>query len=170
MIVRLLNLDEERDLFIEAYNWRYDAPRWFQECLDIWKETLEDYLENAKDELHYGVWDDEVFVAVIRLIQDASGLFNIHLSVRRGTDWNVLLAAGNCLREFLRSVGVSGTYGYLPVINKSISKLYQCLGFSDTGIRVFKGVVHGRLMEWQHYLLVLNPRKVYYGIQDQNNY
>jgi hypothetical protein len=160
-MIRLLNIETERDLFIEAYNWRYEAPRWFQECLDIWKETLEDYLENSKDELHYGVWDGEVLIAVIRLIQDVPGLFNIHLSVRKGTDWNVLLAAGNCLRDFLFSAGIQGAYGYLPVINKSISKLYECLGFTDSGIRVFKGIVHGRLMEWKHYF-ILNPRKVNY--------
>jgi hypothetical protein len=152
--LRLLDIDKDRELFIEAYNWRNRAPRWFRECLNIWKESLEEYLENAVTEFHYGVWVDGEFQASIRLIETVPRIFNIHLYARRGVNLEDLYVSGVTLRDFLVKQGIAGFYGYLPIINKGISHLYECLGFEDTGIRVFKGVIRGRVVEWKHYALV----------------
>jgi hypothetical protein len=149
LIVRLLDSDTDRDLLIEAWHFRDTAPRWFRECLDIFKETKEEYLENSRDELHFGVIDDQL-LAVIRLIPEKQGMWNIHLSARKGTAPEVLLAAGLNVRERMVKHGAS-FYGYLPERNKTIGLLYEALGFVDSGLRIYKGVVHGKVVCWKHY-------------------
>jgi len=72
----------------------------------------------------------------------------------KGIDFEALYVASCTLRDFLFKQGHICIYGYLPTINRGISRLYECLGFTDTGIRVFKGIVHGKLVEWKHYAIV----------------
>lgn len=155
--LRLLDVDKDKDLLIEAYDWRLTAPAWFRKCLDIFKETKEEYLENAKDEMHFGVFEDEEMKAVIRLVQDRPGVLNIHLSAKKGADIEMILAAGETLRDLLFEKGVQSFFGYLPTLNKGISKLYEALGFHDTGIRVYKGQIHNKVVCFRHYFLA-NPR------------
>lgn len=153
--VQLLSSDKDKDLLIDAYRWRETSPSWFQECLEIWKESLEDYLESSVNELHYGVWHEGQFIAAIRLVPDQMDfVYNLHLNVKKGTDPEVLYVASCTLRDFLFSQGRIYIYGYLPTFNRGISKLYECLGFTDTGIRIFKGMVRGKLVEWKHYAIV----------------
>lgn len=152
--VQLLDAVEDRDRLVEAYNWRETAPRWFRECLDVWKESLEEYLNSAADELHYGIWGGEEMLATVRLIPcEPAGTYNIHLNAKKGIDFEALFVGACTLRDFVFKQGKVHVYGYLPSINRGISQLYECLGFVDSGIRVFKGVVHGKVIEWKHYVI-----------------
>jgi hypothetical protein len=153
IIVRLLDGDADRDLLIEAWHFRDTAPRWFRECLDIFKETKDEYLENAKGELHFGVFEDDRLDAVIRLIPEKPTVWNIHLSARKGIALETLLAAGVNVRERMLKHDAS-FYGYLPERNKGISRLYEALGFVDSGLRLYKGVVHGKVVAWKHFILL----------------
>lgn len=156
MIVRLLDSDKDRDLLIEAWHFRDTAPRWFRECLDIFKETLGEYLENSRDEFHFGVFDERL-LAVVRLIPETPGVWNIHLSARKGTPVEVLLAAGLNIKERMFEHGAS-FYGYIYHRNRTICRLYESLGFEDSGLRVYKGQIRNKVVEWVHYVL-LNPEK-----------
>lgn len=150
---RLLDTESDVLLFEEAFRWRDTAPKWFQKCMDVWKESFDEYMENRKDELHYGMFEgDEVF-AVLRLIQSQPGWFNLHLSARRGADWEKILQVTATLRDWIFDQKILGCYGYIPTINRGICQLYESLGFVDTGIKVFKGVVHGKLVCWKHYAI-----------------
>lgn len=152
-MIRLLDPEKDMDLLREAWDWRDDAPRWFQESLAIDKESWDDFVSGSKDEWHYGIFSDGL-MAVVRLIQSSPRVFNIHLSARRKTDFEVLLTAGKSIRDYLFDKGVLGFYGYLPTVNRGVSKLYEELGFTDTGIRVFKGQIRGRVGELKHYALL----------------
>ena len=68
IIVRLLDSETDRDLLIEAWHFRDTAPRWFRECLDIFKETKEEYLASAGEEFHFGAFEDDRLLMVVRMI------------------------------------------------------------------------------------------------------
>lgn len=156
-MIRLLDSEKDRDVLVEAWNWRESAPKWFRESLEIFKESKEEYLEAAPRELHFGVFAENEATAVIRLVEEKPWVFCIHLSARRKTDFNLVLEAGLALRDYLFSQGVQSFYGWLPTVNRGVSKLYESLGFSDTGIRVFKGTIRGKTGVFRHYALV-NPK------------
>lgn len=151
--LQLLDAEKDRDLLIEAYDWRLTAPAWFRKCLDIFKETKDEYLESAKGELHFGVFEEDEMKAVIRLAQEKPGVLNIHLSAKRGTNPEMLLAAGETLRDRLFAEGVQSFYGWIPTLNKGVCHLYEALGFHDTGLRIWKGVIHGKVVCFKHYAL-----------------
>lgn len=150
MNIRLLHPEKDKDVLTEAWNWREGSPKWFQESLDIFKETFEDYMKSVPNELHYGVFDESP-MAVIRLIETEPYIFNIHLAARRGADFEALVQAGTSIRDYLFDNGVKGFFGWLPSVNRGVSKLYKALGFQDTGLRIFKGRIHGRTIEFIHY-------------------
>jgi hypothetical protein len=150
--VRLLDSEQDKDFLIEAWHFKDTAPRWFRECLDIFKETIDEYLESARDEFHFGVFDDEGLAATVRLIPERPTIWNLHLYARKGASLDILLAAGIDIRERMLPHGAT-FYGYLPVRNKGVSWLYEALGFVDSGLRLYKGVVHGKVVEWKHYIM-----------------
>jgi hypothetical protein len=156
MEVRLLNLEKDLDIVQEAWTWADTAPRWFRETLAITKESWEEYLANFPNELHYGVFVEDQPTAIIRLIEAAPFIFNLHLSAKRKTDFRVLVEAGLNLRDHLFEHGIIGFYGHLPVMNRSVSKLYEALGFEDTGVRSVDGQIRGKDVEWKQYG-ILNP-------------
>jgi len=150
MLVRLLDVEKDGRVFKEAWEWSRSAPKWFLDTLDVWKETFEEQMDAAKNELHYGVFVADQATAVVRLIEAFPWVFNIHLAARRRTPLETLVEAGSKLRDFLYSQGVQGFYGYIPAQNRGIIRLYEALGFRDSGIRCFKGATHGRVIEWKH--------------------
>jgi hypothetical protein len=150
MLIRLLDIEKDASVFREAWDWAREAPRWFRDAMDVWKETFEEQMEAARNELHYGVFLDDEPAAVIRLIEAWPWVFNIHLSARRRTPLDVLVEAGSTLRDFLFAQGVKGFYGYIPTQNRGVIRLYEALGFFDSGVRCFKGMTHGRVIEWKH--------------------
>lgn len=151
--VRSIDPYAEQALLIEAWHWRDESPDWFRACYEIWKETFEEYLAASYDELHIGVWDDGVLTAVVRMIPEKKGFFALHLSAKHGTNPDNLTAACLQIKEMMFDHGVQ-FYGYLPTIHRSVAKIYEALGFWDTGIRIYKGIVKGKLICWRHYLII----------------
>lgn len=148
--IRLLDVEKDKDVLTEAWSWRDDAPKWFRESLDIFKETFDEYMNAVPSELHYGVFDERA-IAVIRLIEAEPYVFNIHLSARRGAEFDTLVVAGAALRDYLFENGVKGFFGWLPTINRGVARLYRSLGFTDTGLRIYKGQIHGKTVEFVQY-------------------
>lgn len=151
--IRLLNPQNDLPLFREAWNWRYQAPKWFQESLEIFKESWDEHVIRISTELHYGIFIDENLVAVVRLTETYPHIFNIDLSAKRKTSPQILLQAGSSIRDFLFDQGVKGFYGWLPVQNRGVAWLYRSLGFFDTGEKIYKGRIHGKLAELIRYAM-----------------
>lgn len=155
-MIRLLNIDNDLELFREAWSWRYAAPKWFQEALDIFKETFEEYLEAIPNELHYGVFIEGEISAIVRLVEIGPRVFNTHLYAKRKTDFGMLLEACQAIRDHLFAQGAIAYIGWIPSNNRSIARLYENLGLRETGMRCFKGTIRGRLAEFRHYCCI-NP-------------
>jgi len=153
MIVRLLDSDADQNLLVEAWHFRDTAPRWFRECLEIFKESFDEYLLNARNEFHFGAFDEERLFAVVRMIPTKTGTWNIHLSARKGTSFEELVATGLEVRRRMYPNGAS-FYGWLPERNRTIGKLYEAIGFVDSGVRMYKGIVHGKTVCWRHFWLI----------------
>lgn len=152
-MIRLLDAQKDIELHREAWSWREGSPAWFRESLDIFKETFEEYIENIPNELHYGIFDGEL-IAIVRLIETEPYIMNIHLSAKRNTDLNVLVESGKAIRDHLINSNVKGFFGWLPKMNRSVRSLYFALGFTDSGVRCFKGKIRGRLAEFRQYVFV----------------
>lgn len=152
--IRLLNIDKDMDVIKTAWGWRDTAPRWFRELLDVYKEPWSEYVENFPNELHYGVFTDGEPQAIVRLIEAHPWIYNLHLSAKRKTNFGVLVQAGLSLRDYLFDQGIHGFYGNIATINRGVCKLYEALGFIDTGRRTVKGTIHGKDVVWKQYSLV----------------
>lgn len=155
-MIRLLDHEKDMPVLEEAWNWRNSAPQWFRDSLDIFKESWEEFLVAVPDELHYGIFVDEKPTAVVRLIEAYPAVYNIHLSAKRKTDFNIILDYGLRLRNFLFENEVKGMYGWIVKENRGVCHLYEQLGFTDTGIRCYKGMIGNRLGEFRHYAII-NP-------------
>lgn len=151
--VRSIDPKTEQALLIEAWHWRDDAPLWYRLCHDVWKESYEEFLAASVDEIHFGVWKDEELIATVRMIPEKKGFFALHLAAKQGIDPQELTAACMKIKELMFDHGVQ-FYGYLPTIHRSVAKIYEALGFWDTGVRIYKGVVHGKVVCWRHYLII----------------
>jgi hypothetical protein len=137
--IRLLDAKDDLNVHEAAWRWLDDTPRWFRESSALFKESWDDYLSHIPKELHYGVFVDREPSAIIRLIEDLPWVFQLHLSAKRKTDPMVILQAGTALRDFLFAKGVKAFYGFIAKQNRGVRKLYEGLGFADTGVRCFKG-------------------------------
>lgn len=146
-----IRLITDEKILATAYSWADDSPSWFRETLDIWKETLAEYIKASKNEFNYGVFIDDEVVAVVRLVEYQPFVFNLHLYVKRGADFEVLLQAGRSLRDYLKDKGAKGFFGWLPSMNRSVARLYKELGFTETGLKIYKGQIRGKTVEWRHY-------------------
>ncbi len=150
-----ITLIQDESLLAEAYHWQDTMPQWFRDSQNAWKETEEEYLEASKSELNYGVFLEDILVAVIRLIEVYPSVFNAHLMVKRGTSLETLIEAAKCLKDYLFHNGVYSLYGYIWNKNRGVCKLYEAIGFHDSGVRCYKGKIKGRLAQWKQYLCVV---------------
>lgn len=148
MEIKLLDEKKDVELLREAWSWSDASARWFREANDAWKETFEDFLKSAKDEMLFGVYAEEL-TAVIRLIPAGGQIYVIHLYAKRKTPLEVLVSAGNTLKEYLYNKGVNGFFGWIPTRNRSIIRLYEMLGFRFSGYRQYKPGESGRVFEWR---------------------
>jgi len=150
-MIQLINNNVE--LLRTAYNWQYDAPAWFQYCANVWKESEAEYLANAPNELHYGVFDNDDLVASVRLIEVVPYAMILHFSVKRQTTLNNLLEQLIAIKHHVINSPVQVLFGYIPSFNRGTINLYKQLGFTDTGARCYKGVWKGKSIKWLRFEL-----------------
>jgi hypothetical protein len=151
-----IRLVEDEELLKEAFGWQDNAPDWFKQSQATEDETLDDFLETAKDKLFYGIFDNE-FTALIRLNPFSQKVFSIDLFAKRKTDWSVLAEAALSLKHYLYDNDVChGFFGWIPDKNRGIVRLYKFLGFSHNGIVCYKGQYHGKVVRW---LLMASKRE-----------
>jgi len=147
-MIRLINNDI--DLLTEAYKWQFDTPKWFQETMSVWPESKDEYLENSKQEVHYGIFDGDELISSLRCVEAAPYVMEMHWAMKRKVDFNLIFSDAQVIRDHLFANDVKMLYGYIASRNQSLIKFAKNLGFYDTGSRRYKGLSKNKVIEWTH--------------------
>ena len=151
--IRRLNPETDKALFVEAWLWDHvDVPRWYREMDRVFRpEAFEDFLKLAhgEDQADIGVFENDKLVGLITLSMRAKGMFEAHLSAKRGASVEVLADAGIQVKEQLfRDMGMIEGCLWVARKNYHVRKLCSIIGFRDSGLRIFKGSHRGRVIDW----------------------
>jgi hypothetical protein len=76
-----------------------------------------------------------------------SGVFNVHVSAKRGASVDVMLEAACMLRDHLFKTGAQVLHGWVARFNRGVIRLGEHAGFHRDGVRMFKGECRGRVIE-----------------------
>jgi RimJ/RimL family protein N-acetyltransferase len=150
MNIRALHPSEE-GLFQQAFAWTADSPVWFRQMDKVFPETFGDYHLRAFDtgEINYGIFSDGL-VGLFTVCHCGSGVFNVHVSAKRGASVDVMLEAACMLRDHLFKTGAQVLHGWVARFNRGVIRLGEHAGFHRDGVRMFKGECRGRVIEWVH--------------------
>lgn len=150
MNIRALHPSEE-SLFREAYSWTAEAPEWFRQMDKVFPESFGDYHLRAFDagEINYGIFDGGL-VGLLTINDCGHGVFNVHVSAKRGASIDAMFEATSMLRDHLFEIGAQVLHGWVARFNRGVIRLGEYAGFRKDGIRMLKGTCRGRVIEWVH--------------------
>lgn len=151
MNIRRLDPIEDRGLYVDAFLWDIDAPRWYRESDKIWRpETLEQYLELAhgEDQIDVGVFNPNL-IGLVTITRRAVGVYEGHLSAKRNAPRDVLSQAVYQVRHQLFEIGMREAFVWVASKNRGVIKLCEDAGFYDNFVTMLKGSYHGRVIEWR---------------------
>lgn len=155
--IKLLDPEKDREYLREAWHFSDSAPQWFKDASSAWKETFEEFAAGVENEMVYGVFTDDALTAAVRLIPDEKMFFDIHLYAKRKTPFDVLLQAGESVKQYLFDRGVKCFYGWICEKNRGVIRLYRELGFVHNGATEIKGEYRGRPILWLN-MICPNPK------------
>jgi hypothetical protein len=147
MHIRALKADDY-ELYQEAFDWTGKAPEWFRQLDSVfgWPD-FETYYEQTKDKISFGIFDNEL-VALVTIIERARGIYEAELSARRGTDVLLIIEATRVIRDAVFAHGCLEGFMWVALRNRMVLKVCEAAGFQRDGIRMFRGVCKGRVIEW----------------------
>lgn len=149
--IRRIFPDTDRGLYVDAYLWEQDYPRWFREMMPplTLKKMLE--LAHGEDQCDVGIFNGSLF-ALATMSLRAKGTYEIHLTVKRGTDAELLQEglAGlkGCINRDLHPVEL---YSWIAKRNIPTRKLCVSMGLREQGLTRTHGSYHGKPIEWVLY-------------------
>lgn len=148
MYIRALR--DEKELFRQAHEWTQEAPAWFRQLDAVFGfKDFETYYKQAceKSQVSFGVFSDEL-VALITIIERAKGVYEAELSAKRGADPLLIIEATNVIRSAVFDHGCLEGYVWVASRNRMALKICELGGFRRDGIRMYRGVCKGNVVEW----------------------
>lgn len=140
------------DAYKEAWGWMAASPEWRKATVAVFGElTEENYREAAQDErrIDIGVWNDGEFMAIVTLTAQAKDVYEVGFEAKRGSSLEALTVAGISIRERMyRVYGAQYSYTVTPRWNRAIINFDKSIGYRDEGVRLFKGQIKGKPIEW----------------------
>lgn len=152
--IRRLDSDTDRDFYAEAWAWDIDAPRWYQDSDAVFRpESFDEYMKLAHgdDQCDVGVFDDEL-IGLITVTLRGKGVYEGHLSAKRGANLEMLAEAVLQIRCQLFERGMSEAYLWVAAKNRAIRKLCANAGFYGTFVTMLRGSSHNRPIEWEQWV------------------
>lgn len=154
MTLRRLDPVADEALFVQTHEWLDKAPRWRLESEEPWQR--EDWLAAAYDptRIDVGVFDNDVLVADIRLDLRAVGLYEVHLEAAATTKAALVVEAGReVARWMFGNYGAQQVFAWIPRFNRPAATIIKAIGFNATGLMMWRGISHGKLIEWRHWVM-----------------
>lgn len=152
----LRRLDPKADelLYMQAYSWLAESPRWRKDSEAVWEP--EDYLAATHDpaRMDVGVFDGGEMVATITLNLRAVGLYEVHLEAAPRTKVGLVVEAGREAADWMfNCYGAQQIWCWVVRANRPMRKIIKSIGFASSGVTMWRGVSHGKLIEWQQFTI-----------------
>jgi hypothetical protein len=152
MDIRRLSPESDVELYREAFAWDVDAPRWYAQMDSVFRpDSFDECLSLAThdDQVDVGVFEDGL-IGLITISRRGPGLYEAHLSAKRGTDLNLLAEAGYQVKEQLFGLGMKRGFVWVAKKNRPVRRLCQLIGFTPDGFTMLRGRYHDKPIEWLH--------------------
>jgi hypothetical protein len=150
-MIRRLDPTKDRGLYVDAFLFDLDAPRWYRESDKIWRpETFERYMELAHgdDQIDIGVFENGL-IGLVTITRRAQGIYEGHLSAKRNVPRETLSSAVYQIRHQLFEIGMQEAFVWVASKNRGVIKICEESGFYDNFVTMLKGSYHGRVIEWR---------------------
>lgn len=148
----------DRQLFVAAYNWLATSPQWRRDSEAAFGVTdLPSYLKAAGEPARVctGVLAPDL-CALISMTVTGRNAVEVHLEAKRGTDAEVVVAAGCEVRDQLFRYGIDYGYTWIPRWNRRVCNINKAIGFRPDNVSMWRGSTGERTIEWLRYSIV-NP-------------
>lgn len=157
MELRALNPDTDQDLFREAYDWIFEAPKWLRQAENIVAgingcDSWEGYLKAAysPQECNVGLFSG-IMLALFTIQSEGDGCFQVHVNAKPHADTLMLMAAAMQLKEWLFDHGAREVFGFIAERNRPLRRFAERAGFKFSGVSIFKGSMRDRPIRWMRY-------------------
>jgi hypothetical protein len=149
-MIRRLDPDRDADLYRQRWEWRERYPRSLRDATAVDSVgSFEEFLEQARcARADIGIFDGEL-IACVSLQWRGEGVYEIHLSAKRGVRLEQLLEP--CLsiqKTIFEDLNARFIYAFTPDWNKGTILLATILGLEPDGVRRLRGTTRGRLITW----------------------
>lgn len=153
--IRRIDPDADYVLYEQMYEWTESAPKWLRESTAAFGTlSRSDYIEGARWDrrIDIGIFDDGKLIACVTLILILHRIYEVHLEASRDADPALIIAAGCDIRDQLfGQYGAYEAFMWTPVWNRTVRRINKALGFEADNVSMFRGVSHGKLIEWRRY-------------------
>jgi len=95
-----------------------------------------------------GVFENEDLIGLVTLTMHSKGVFEAHLSAKKGAPLESLIQASLSIRHELFELGMIEGFVFVASLNRTIIKLCELSGFRRDGVRFLKGKIGNRVIEW----------------------
>ena len=170
MELRGLDPDRDQQLFREAYDWIFVAPKWLRQAENIVAgingcDSWEGYLKAAQDpkEVNIGLFGESM-EALFTIQNEGDGCFQVHVNAKPHgrrihrahlQGWTAptgeMIAAAIQLRDTLFAQGANEIFGFIAERNRPLRRFADLAGFNFSGVSIFKGSMRDRPVRWLRY-------------------
>lgn len=149
--VRPLHPPGDLSLLAAVYGWARGAPGWLRESQGVWgREGFGPFaLAHLKDQVTFGLFKEGRMFAAVTLVACGPGLYECHLSARRGADASEVTGCAVELRGRVFAAGARELFAWVDSKNSGVRHVLEACGFRDAGLVMLKGERRGRLVEWR---------------------
>ncbi len=162
MELRALDPDRDGQLFREAYDWIFEAPRWLRQAENIVAgingcDSWEGYLKAAHDpkEVNIGLFAGSM-QALFTIQDEGCACFQVHINAKPHGPAGEMIAAAIQLRDTLFSQGAIEIFGFIAERNRPLRRFAEIAGFKFSGVSIFKGSMRDRPIRWMRYCALRN--------------
>jgi hypothetical protein len=154
--VRPLRPLEDLSLLAAVYGWARGAPGWLRESQGVWgREGFGPFaLAHLEERTTFGLFGGGRMFAAVTLDAWGAGLYECHLSARKGADAGDVTGCAVELRNRLFAAGARELFAWVDARNRGARDVLTACDFRDAGLVMLKGERRGRLIEWR--LMVTN--------------
>lgn len=150
-MIRRLDPDKDTELYRQRWEWREKYPRSLRDATAVDSvETFEEFLGQARGaRADIGIFDNEL-IGCVSLQWQAEGVYEIHLSAKRGAKLEQLIEPCLSIQKTLfDDLNARFIFAFTPEWNRGVILLAIAMGMERDGVRRIKGTTRGRLITWE---------------------
>lgn len=151
LTIRRLDPATDTPLYLQAWQWTADSPRWYRDCAVVFEAADETaYLAAAADacRIDIGIFTPD-FTGMISAVLRSKGIYEAYLAAKRHAPLDLMAVAVTDVWRTLVTNGMKQTFVWIAARNRAILNLCEGVGFVPTGLEMWKGRSHGKPIHWR---------------------